>query len=53
MKLHQFIALWLGIIVLIAVLTGCNCNEAFQALDGAARAYYTPRPTPTPVYYAP
>lgn len=53
MNLLKFAALWLAIIVLIAALAGCNYNEAFQAIDGAARAYYAPRPTPVPVYYVP
>lgn len=53
MSLPKFIVLWLATITLIAALAGCSYNEAFQALDGAARAYYAPRPTPVPVYYVP
>lgn len=39
-----------AIIIATAAFSGCSYNEAFQALDSAARAYYTPRPTPSPVF---
>ena len=40
-------------IALMWLLTGCTYSEALGALDSGLRSYYTPRPTPVPVYYAP
>lgn len=39
------------LLIVAILLSGCDYNEAFKAVDSGLRTYYTPRPTPVPVYY--